>query len=403
MKVAFINNMNNNFLSMVYYLRDAGIDAHLYCLDQLPKNFQLEDMIKSRDYIHDFTGVFSLKKYFYRYLKPSFLMVLHELKKELSKFDIIIACGWLFWLDLLNITVDVFIPYGSDLTELCFLDDTLFKKRGLTLALLRRLQKRHLNAFFSSKSVVSIFHRDEAMMRAIKKLGKSYIPMDIPMVYPYPLEGSIYDRQALRNIHKLVSVQHKFLVGAPSRHVWDDKKSFNSKHNDIAIKGFAKFLKSCDEIKRKSCFLIFCEYGEDVHLSNALIKKLKIEENVIWLPLLSRLDIYYLLNLVDVVLNSFNPIGDGINGVALEAFIMGRPVITNTVVSGVVAHQKTSPALHAMKPEQIAEHLFALYSEPSYLEKQSQKVQQWFHANNGKSLIDQYIILLEKINDKRSV
>ena len=50
--------------------------------------------------------------------------------------------------------------------------------------------------------------------------------------------------------------------------------------NDIAIKGFAKFLKN-QKRYHKPCLVLF-EYGLDIEYSKKLIKELNIQDYVVW-------------------------------------------------------------------------------------------------------------------------
>lgn len=82
---------------MVRFLRDRGIDAHLFIFDNLYHNFFPQadtfDDTNTLDYVHvisqitfkDFFNPFSLK------VKKS----IRRLKNELHDFDIVFACGML--------------------------------------------------------------------------------------------------------------------------------------------------------------------------------------------------------------------------------------------------------------------------------------------------------------------
>jgi len=117
------------------------------------------------------------------------------------------------------------------------------------------------------------------------------------------------------------------IIFCPSRHIWREKG------NNIAIKAFGKFQK----IFNPDAELHLCKWGEDLHHSELLVKKLDIK-NVIWHPPMPKPKLINLYKMSDVILDQFILGSYGTS--APEAMSCGKPVLmyldrkTNIAVYG---------------------------------------------------------------------
>ena len=109
-RVACIGNMNNNFFSLVRYLRDKGIDAHLLLRNNEFKHFLPEADSYSADYL-SYTHQLS-----WGHVTTWYTTSAHKIESDLREYDFLIGCGTVpAFLDKAGRNLDLFIPYGSDL------------------------------------------------------------------------------------------------------------------------------------------------------------------------------------------------------------------------------------------------------------------------------------------------
>ena len=118
MKIALVDNMNNNFFALARYFKDLGVETDLY-------------LIPGRNYFHfdpkedtwqNLEKEFWIKDFPFTYQASSYTRpIKRTISRTFGKYDKIIACGpslGLFYRS--DIFVDLFIPYGSDLFNLPF-------------------------------------------------------------------------------------------------------------------------------------------------------------------------------------------------------------------------------------------------------------------------------------------
>src|SRR6188474_813099 len=88
LKVALIDNMNNNFFAIARYLRDLGVDAHVYLIPGdshahfLPQTDTFAD-VGSLDWVRQLPLPYA----------PSSFYKLQRLRPLLEPYDLIVTCG----------------------------------------------------------------------------------------------------------------------------------------------------------------------------------------------------------------------------------------------------------------------------------------------------------------------
>ena len=114
-KIALIGNMNNNFFVLARYLRDEGFNCSVFALPYEPAHFSpISDSNSEEDIklvqilpwgnAHDLLDLSS-----------------GTINAVFEQYNFFIACGTApAFLTKAGITVDLFIPYGSDLYLLPF-------------------------------------------------------------------------------------------------------------------------------------------------------------------------------------------------------------------------------------------------------------------------------------------
>ncbi|GEM_PF-1847393 len=384
MKVAFVNNMNNNFFSIVRYLRDRGIDAHLFIFDKIYDGFFPEadtfEEVSSLNYIHLISQI-SFRDFFNPFsIKVS--RAIKKLKKELSEFDLVFVCGMVAFFERAGIKTDVFIPYGGDVYQLTDLFNYSIKKYFPYSSMMRYIEKYQRQAIQKTRAIISFASQDLKIRDAILNMGRQWIDWSMPMSYPVMSPDNVEQWSFLK--------KHDFVVFSHMRHTWKTGTDYNG--NDRAIRGYAQFIKN--ESRYNNPIFVLFEYGCDVTASKELVKELDIEKYVCWVPAMQRKHIYAGLKRANVVLGIFNEKVISIGGVTYEAFSCELPVI------GCAKLQQTEdvhdlPLIHAFEVSEIAAALTEYQKNPGKFKHIGIQSKQWFDRNVGQGIIDRYLELID--------
>jgi hypothetical protein len=315
MKIAFIGNMNNNFFSIVRYLRDRGYDAELFLLKREFSHFH-----PYNDSSDDSYKLFT-HKLSWGDLVDFIYVSRKKIRNQFSQYDKIVCCGWaLAYLNSAKVNVDIFIPYGSDLYKYPYYH---FSSKFFVLNHLSYYQKRGI---LSSRNIMFEWPC-EIFYNSLKKLGykNTIIKSQIPMLYELEYintDESIVDKNLLLRIKKLRS-ESDIVIFHHTRHGWlNEKDPISLKGNDKLIHGLKLFQKRNQGVK---CSLVTFEYGVDVAESKKLINKLGIDDIVTWFPLMSRSQLLYFMKYSDIVAGEFHR-SWLTYGVVIEA-LMSRKIV----------------------------------------------------------------------------
>jgi len=227
MKVALVNNMNNNFFAFTRYLRELGVDAHLFIVDRLLDHFQPAcdsfDEISSLSYIHEVAQLDPLD--FYRYFFSRKLRRrLKHFRDELEQFDVVIACGNLTHLIRLGIKIDIFIPYGRDAYYFVDYPEASLRRRNYFKYLFaKRLDFLQNKSIKEARVMITLADYSKKVKEAFTRLGRSWINWSVPMVYLLKQQDS--DKW-------LFVEKYDFIVFNHSRQLWKEIGDCECKGND---------------------------------------------------------------------------------------------------------------------------------------------------------------------------
>ncbi|MBA3662163.1 MAG: hypothetical protein H0W64_10565 [Gammaproteobacteria bacterium] len=385
MKVALINNMNNNFFALMRFLRDNGIDAELFQLDVLDPHFKPEcdtfDDLSANSTLHT-VGSISFRDFYKIPFSLKLQKQLRLFKKKLESFDLIIACGGLAILEKANIRIDIFIPHGGDLYQSPFMFDYSIKKYFPYSYLMEKYIKYQRLAISKSRAIIALASIDRHMFDALKKLQEKWIDLAIPMVYP--LQTSHTKRWDFLS-------QHDFVLFSHARQGW--KTALDYKGNDKAIRAFAQFLNQQNSFYTP--IMVLFEYGPDVSASKTLVEKLGIKKHVRWMPTMERKYIYEGLHKASLVFDYFHDEVVSFGGVTFEGFSCSAPVIGNSLLSAVKGINHTLPLIHAFTEDDILKVLLDYSINPDKYIQQGKSARLWFDENVGVGLAKKYINLME--------
>jgi glycosyltransferase involved in cell wall biosynthesis len=395
MKIALIDNMNNNFFTITRYFRDLGHDADLYLIPNSshrhfdPQEDTFQDVSKV-SWIKSFPLIYSNKNVFF--FDPNKLSIFKQ-------YDKIIACGLsVGFLQKAGIKIQLFIPYGSDLINIPFmagpplLNPIKYIPRLISNFIRSNIQARGIK---STTKIISNTNWAVAE-NAIQSLGKKSINLPRLMIYNLGMSPS-------KKIGWEFMRDWDFIVFSPSRHLWktnaepvpDFKKNGGAKRNDKLIKSFARFVGK--KYFEKPLLILF-EHGADLEFSKQLISDLGIEKFVIWMPLMPRKNLMEGMAEASLVADQFR-VGMSATsaGTTNEAMAVGVPVLANT--DGAIFDSNDpyyqSPIIETLEEEDIFK-VFEDYAQnpEKYLEI-GKKSKEWFNKHLGIDLARKYLTLLE--------
>lgn len=326
MKIACIGNMNNMLFSMCQYLRDNQIDCDLFLFEGEP--FLPEHDSYTKDY-EKFCFVLPIgKSTLYQKSKRK------KVRNILKNYDFFIGTDLapaLFY--SIGLKLSIFVPHGSDIYTLPFIDRLPSKKNKklwwLTdVFFVSQMQLRGV------RQVPSIFFPDEyevnyPFKKSLNTRSKFY-NFSVPMLYApqYKDLDLIAQTEKSENIafFSQLRAQYDFIVFSHSRQNGSNlplEMKVHEKGNEQLIRGFAEFISKNQSLNTR---LILFEYGMDIEFAKNLIKTLTIEKFVIWVPKMKRKEIIFGILASDV--------GCGIFanswltcGVVNEILVTGTPLI----------------------------------------------------------------------------
>jgi len=403
MKIALVDNMNNNFFAIARYFRDMGIQADLFLIPNstpmlfLPENDSFDDLKKS-----DWIKFLPVGYGFLDYIFPKN----NILKKTFHEYDKIIACGQAIGLlSRADIKIDLFIPYGADLFNFPIFQIEKVSRKitrflpSLVMALLRsKYQKLGIKA--AGNTIVNI--NWSIAREAVDKLGLKFVNLPRLMIYdnanPTQMGVKVFD--FLSN--------NDFVVYSPTRHLW---KTNSDPLNDFEMYGGVKrndkLIRAFSEVIRNRLFknpiLVLFEYGTDVKYSKSLIKSLNITDFVTWLPEMPRKLMMAGMLKADFIADQFRKGMSATSaGVTNEAISCGVPIISNT--EGAIYDPDDPyygcPILQALTVDEIYYYFLDYSKDKQKYIVLGRSLKIWFEENLSHGLARKYIDLLNNMDSK---
>lgn len=393
--------MNNNFFAMARYLRDCGVDAHLYeipnhSMDHFSAQADTFQTVETLTWIHKFPIQITNKNWFF--------FDKSKLAAEFKNYDLIISCGLSSaYLEKSGVVSDVIIPYGADLYQVPFnsvrFTFSIDAVRSFFWANQAFFQKK---AYKNSRCIITNMEHP-IYKNALEKMGLTAIDHGMPMLYNKEISDHIPSKFAFLN-------NHDFIVFNHSRQLWctnpdnfsDFDKYKGNKRNDKTIMAFSKFLKTT---KYKNPILVLFEYGEDIQCSKKLIKEIGIEENVKWISKSLRKEIMYGLSKASLAVDQVRENICGIGGTSYEILASGTPLLTYT--NGALQKKDNlffnSPIIEVLSENDIY-NVLTDYEHNSIKYKEiGKKSKLWFDEYLGEGLAKKYVKLIKLLADNKSL
>ncbi len=405
-KVALIDNMNNNFFAFARYLRDEGIDVHLYEISNSSHDhFQAQadtfEDVKNLEWIFKFPTDIKYKTWL--------LFNKKILQDTCNQYDLIISCGMASaYLKRAGINSDIIIPYGSDLYSIPFKK----VRYSLSLDFFKSLFDSNMAIYqkkaYQNARVITINADSDFYGDPLKKMQINWINQSMPMLYNLEntlnIELNNYIDQKVLNTLDISD----FIVFNHARQYWasneDNLKDFDkflgAKRNDKVIKAFATFLKNTNF---KKPLLALFEYGKDVLASKELIEKLGIEDNVVWFPKSHRKVILMLLKkYANIGTDQFREgLSSGFSGVSYEVLASSVPLLKHN--TNLTEYFKKSPVIECLSENDILDIFIDYEKNPQKYKEIGQKSKEWFDEHLGLELAKKYVKLIELLVSDKSL
>ncbi len=326
MKIACIGNMNNIQFTLCRYLRDKGLDAHLFLFSDEAIHFLPEADSYTTEF-KKFTNTLDISKetLFDR-------SRVKNVKKILEEFDFFIGTDVApALLRLINRKLDIFIPHGSDIYSFPF--DTKFTKGVNKVWWLRTIWftgKLQLEAIENCELIIfPDEYETHFPYRSKLKSGPTFVDGTAPMLYtPQYSELNKISPDSLQHAKNFLAIREKFdlIIFSHARQngsKLSEKDKIHEKGNDKLIKGFAQFCRN--QPNSNACLILF-EYGMDIDSAKKLIEQESIESRVIWMPKMQRKEIMYGLSLSDISCGEFE--NSWLTcGVVNESLALNKPLL----------------------------------------------------------------------------
>lgn len=390
MRVALIGNMNNNHFSLMRYLVDFDIDAHLLLYNNEQKHFLPQNDTWEIDKWSDRIHTLRLDSYG----KASLYLTKSQIRNDLSGYDIYIGNGFApGYFSKIKKQLDLFLPYSNYVEGL-----NKHKSKNIIKSLiqryLRRQQIKGLNSFTSFASALGSTTKE-----VLVQFNCEVLPLGIPMVY---IEKPDRNRQSdtAEIIDQLL--ESETIIFSHVSHIWKNIPNWWSKaikSNNILIEGFAKYRKQT----KNNAKLVLLDYGPDVKHSKNLIKSLGINDSVIWLNKASRKEIMLFLDYVDIGCGELG--GEIWGGTGWEFMSKGVPFFQSVDMPAEAYEKDTGTPfpliINVNSPKAICEHLFKYEKSPKTYKDMGEELKVWFDEYGGVGLARKYRDLIYKLYKKK--
>jgi|LWDU01.1.fsa_nt_gi glycosyltransferase involved in cell wall biosynthesis len=414
MKIALIGNTLNNNFSLMRYLRDLGVDAHLLlyanegiesCNPLYSPEWDTWNYSKWKEYIHRMPINNGIEPIIGRLdqfrLPPS----TDKLRKIFSGYDCYIGCGItpsIFRRIKKKLTI--FYPYSTGVEWVGEDEfDRKLKKFNIETPFRKYVKRMQIQGIKDAHTCINPM--TDITKDVLEKHGIISKEILIPMYYNLESTLEKYDDKFITGIISVLK-DSRFKVFSHMRHYWIYDKSIHTKegflyvtkNNNWLINGFSKFIKAHPDSKAK---LILVDWGKDANESRRLCAECGIEDYVIWLPLLKRKYITAIMSICDLSVGEFT-IKDGTmwGATGWEAIACGKPILqsynyADGEFESIFGHHPPS-ILNVRSENDVDFHLCEMYTNVNKRVALGDFNKKWFNDYAGISLAKKWLKILEE-------
>ena len=394
-RIALVGNMNNNNFALMRHLRDLGADARLFLYSNEHDHFMPQrDTVqweRWEPYVHELGISNGGRDDFYRPIGP--------IAARLAGFDAYLGNGIapvLF--ERMGRRLDLFVPYCEGCEFIVEHEFSWDRPFASAYSLLRKAAMER--AVRRSVGDVITANTHEHSMATFRRLGKPTTNIFIPMLYDEGASGSEVLDAPLRAAAARMDAA-SLAVFSHVSHFWKNLPVAHymggvGKRNQWLIEGFARYVRSAGD---RGALLVMVEYGPDVPASRDMIKQLGIADQVLWLPLMTRVQIMAMLDHTDIGGSEFAGMLWG--GAGWEFLSKGVPMLhfLDEPRSYALPDRPLPPFFNVGSAEAIAAVL-AGHDRVS-LRRAGTEAAEWYDRYQGRALAAQYLALLEQAAKRR--
>lgn len=386
--IALIGNMNNVNFALLRYFIELGYEAELFTysneIDHFLPQLDTTNWHRWQRYVHPL-GVSNGGR-------DALFGPLHDVERKLANFDICLGNGIspvLF--KRMNRVLDVFVPYGEGCE---FVSEFTFRVSRPLSTLYSWVRRRAMIKSLRSNVRTIITHSSPPSAIAYRGLGKKMKLLPLLTKYdPETICETSLTEAAREAIDRMESAS--LAVFSQAQHRWKtmlDGYLFGvGKRNHWLIEGFAHYVQCSGDTRAVLCLL---EYGPDVEASKELIGELGISAWVVWLPMMSRLDLLAVARHADVGVDAFH--GSLWGGTGWELISLGVPLIHFLADPTAIEWEgiPLPPFFNVESPGAIAQVLLT-HNRQSFAEF-GLRTRQWHETYQGEALAKRYLALFDR-------
>ena len=434
MKIGFIGNMNNNNFSLMRYFRDLGVDAHLLLAsndgEAGASHFKPEsdtwEIERWQPYIHQtslpnslisalsvphswvFTLVIGAQWVVRRRASASKPVSVRAIKKALCEYDVLIGSGIApAMLGRAGMRLDIFYPYatGVEFFRTGLMQRRLQRGSIFDAVFLRVVARRQAEGLRLAGKVLNA--EIGATEEALLEIGVTPKRIAIPMVYSGEKLPESAPSESCKKVLSFteesdISILHhaRLIWKKPGDLTWDEWAK-SSKNNDWLFRGFADFIGRHPD---SSARMVVVEYGPDVNSTKELADELGISRRILWLPILTRRELQWILSRVSVGVGEFYQAQRTIwGGTGWETLASGTPLLQGFNFDDDEFRRSygypAPPLLAVRTQDDIVGHLIDLLENPNKKAEIGRAAKSWFDKYNGLALAKEWLNVVITANE----
>lgn len=326
---------------------------------------------------------FNLSRLFSR---SSIIKKLWETIRLIKESDVVLTSGKVANLVSLCGKPYIYFSYGSDLDQYSKYGDCIFGIRGLSnIPFFRRYIKTFLiNPVRRQLYRMAIRQADTTIIAQYQYKDISELGYKKLGFFPHPLETDFWNitLDDKKNNKNWIQTHYNCerILFSSTRHVWDKyyENASDFKGNNIIIEALNLYLK---QTKDKSIKLFLIRKGQDVKLSENLIKEFGIEKHVIWLNQVPRKELIKFYSGADVFFDEFSK--GCLALCAIEAMSCGTPTVSyiGKRIAEVPFYSESPYLLNTKEPAVISNYLIRLFSDNVFKQEEEKKTFEWIRNN----------------------
>jgi len=404
MRVHLVGNVANNHYVLAKALRQIGVDAHLFYdprrnSHELPESEDPEVLGGRPEWLHPYVRQ--------KTKVQAFGVLSQNDREQLSKCDLLHVHGAeMTWMTEVGRPY-LWHPYGSDLFQLPFYGFWLTQQRvmsfvpdlrGIPFVIAMR------RAIRSAAAIVLGWHNDLWMpgLRLLKKLGvekrivRHHLAIDAGRFSCK--DDRILAEERARRLPR--SAEQGVVIFHPTRQAFTSSEISGRKGNDRLYRALGRL-----HAEGKRFTLIIVEKGVvDENAAKELIRELKMEDRVVWVPAMPRHELIQWYQLSDLTAGDF--VNGALGSISLESMSCGTPLMTFMQVKAdremfldpARLYPEMPPVVNVGSEEEIYRAVKRLLEDPSELRSLGSRSRQWVEQyGSGEAVAHRFRALYEKI------